>query len=67
MVLGFGFASMGLNRIEATVTPGNEGSLRVLQKLGFKREGLLRQHKKIHNQYTDAIVLSLLSSEYLSF
>ncbi|MEM6286203.1 MAG: GNAT family protein [Bacteroidota bacterium] len=42
-VLRFGFAEMGLHRVEADVDPENAGSMRLLKRLGFQREGLFRE------------------------
>ena len=39
----FAFDSLNLNRIEADVDPRNERSMRLLERLGFQREGYLRQ------------------------
>ena len=36
-ITGFGFREVGLNRIQAVVTPGNEGSEKLLEKLGFRK------------------------------
>jgi ribosomal-protein-alanine N-acetyltransferase len=66
-VLGFAFTQMELHRVEATVTPTNQGSLRVLNKLGFKKEGILREQKLLHGKFHDAIILSMLQREYLKF
>lgn len=66
-VIGFAFTQMQLHRIEATVTPTNQGSLRILRKHGFKREGLLREQKLLHGKFYDAVILSLLQKEYLKF
>jgi ribosomal-protein-alanine N-acetyltransferase len=38
-VLGFGFHELGLNRVEALCMPANAASMRVIEKLGMKREG----------------------------
>jgi len=43
-VLDFGFGPLALNRIEAHAFPENPASSRVLEKLGFRFEGLLRHH-----------------------
>jgi [ribosomal protein S5]-alanine N-acetyltransferase len=42
-VLRFGFGALALNRIEARCMPENTASERVMQKVGMKFEGLLRQ------------------------
>ncbi len=66
-VIAFGFTRMELHRIEATVTPSNVGSFKVLRKIGFKKEGILREQKLLHGKFNDAIMLSLLQKEYLKF
>lgn len=63
-VLEFAFEHMQLHRVEATVTPTNIGSLKVLEKLGFQQEGLLREQKLLHGTFEDAIMLSLLRKEF---
>ncbi len=62
-VLAFGFDQMALNRIEAEVTVGNEASTRVLSKLGFQSEGLLRQRGHWKGAYHDVWLYSLLHSD----
>lgn len=66
-VLGFAFTRMQMHRVEATVTPTNQASLKVLRKMGFKKEGILRQQKLLHGKFHDAVMLSLLQKEYLKF
>ena len=46
-VLRFGFAQAGFNRICAEVLAGNAASVRVLEKCGFRREGILRRRYQI--------------------
>jgi ribosomal-protein-alanine N-acetyltransferase len=62
-LLVFGFEQMALNRIEADVTVGNEASMRLLTKLGFQREGLLRQRGFWKDGYHDVWLFSLLHSD----
>ncbi|MGQ8872630.1 GNAT family N-acetyltransferase [Paenibacillus sp. TSA_86.1] len=62
-VLDFGFNSMQLNKVEAKVDPGNEASIRLLHKLGFQQEGLLRQHELEKGRYVDLAVFSKLQSD----
>ena len=60
----FGFEDYGLNRIVAKVIKDNAGSIKVLQKLGFVQEGLLRESLYKNGQYHDLISFSVLRSEY---
>lgn len=63
-MLKFGFEDYGFNRIVAKVMTGNAGSIKVLQKLGFVQEGILRESLYKNGQYQDLIVFSVLKSEY---
>jgi [ribosomal protein S5]-alanine N-acetyltransferase len=65
-ILAWGFTHMELNRIEAEVHPDNAASLRSIERLGFKREGLLRQVGFWSNQYHDMYQYSLLRQEWSS-
>ena len=62
-VLDFGFGTMELNRIEALVFPENLPSHRLLQKLGFQREGVLREYEFLKGKFVDLTMYSLLRRE----
>ena len=62
--LTFGFGEMGLHRVEADVDPENEASLALLEKLGFRREGLLRERWFTFGSWKDSVVLGLLASDF---
>lgn len=49
----------GLHRIEATVRPENTPSLRVLGKLGFREEGLLKAYLDVAGGWRDHVLLAL--------
>ena len=63
-IVQFGFARMHLNRIEADVMVPNDGSARVLQKVGFTEEGILRQRGYWKGEYHDLRFFSLLRGEF---
>ena len=63
-MLKFGFEDYGLNRIVAKVMKDNAGSIKVLQKLGFVQEGILRDSLYKNGQYHDLMIFSILKSEY---
>jgi ribosomal-protein-alanine N-acetyltransferase len=52
-VLGHGFDTLGLRRIEAMVTPGNAGSAALLERHGFVREASLRDYAFWKGRYWD--------------
>lgn len=59
-VLQFGFFRLGLRRIEAMVTPGNDPSCALLERHGFAREGLLREYGFWKDAFWDQIVYARL-------
>ncbi len=66
-VSSFGFVQMNLNRIEATVIPDNIPSIRVLEKAGYEKEGILREQKLLHGNFRDAVMYSLLKRDFIGF
>ncbi|KAI3469591.1 hypothetical protein Pfo_026254 [Paulownia fortunei] len=52
-----------LERLEAVVDVENPGSQRVLEKAGFKREGVLRKYYLLKGRPRDAVIFSLLSTD----
>ncbi|HXI51903.1 MAG TPA: GNAT family protein, partial [Candidatus Saccharimonadales bacterium] len=63
-LLEFAFGRLGLQRVCADADPQNTPSIRVLERLGFVREGLLRQHYFVQGEAQDALVYGLLKSEW---
>jgi ribosomal-protein-alanine N-acetyltransferase len=53
----------GLERVEALVVPENVASQRVLEKVGFRREGHLRSYLVFKARRADALIYSLLPSD----
>jgi RimJ/RimL family protein N-acetyltransferase len=64
LVIAFGFEQLGLHRIGATCAPENLASVRVLEKLGMRREGQLRQHVLAHGAWRDSLVYGVLRDEW---
>jgi hypothetical protein len=62
-VVAYGFAVMELHRIEAGVLPGNDASVRVLQKLGFRNEGTLRDYIHLRGNFHNCQLFSLLATD----
>jgi RimJ/RimL family protein N-acetyltransferase len=62
-VARFGFAELGLQRIEIVAAVGNLPSQRVAEKAGAVREGVLRKRLLIRGQTQDAVVFSLVAED----
>ena len=63
-VIDFGFIKLKINRIEGEVMQGNTISEKVLDKLGFKKEGILRQWMFWNGKHYDMTMYSLLKEEF---
>ncbi|MDD4773949.1 MAG: GNAT family N-acetyltransferase [Eubacteriales bacterium] len=64
-VLGFGFRTLSLNRIEARYMIGNDRSRRVMEKCGMKFEGIFRSMLYVKGSYHDIGICSILHYEYM--
>lgn len=62
-LLTFGFEGLGLRRIEAFVTPGNERSCRLLERHGFLREARLRDHGFWKGRFWDQLIYARLADD----
>lgn len=63
-VIRHGFHEWGLNRFEAIVLPENAPCVALLQKLGFQRDGRIREGGKIDGKFVDVELWGLLRSEF---
>jgi len=63
IALAFAFDAMQLRRIEADVDPRNQPSCRLLERIGFVREGLLRERWLVAGQLQDSAIYGLLRGE----
>ena len=63
-VIDFAFNTLNLHRIEADVDTENLASLGLLEKLGFKREGLFRERWRVYDEWQDSLMLGLLKQDW---
>jgi ribosomal-protein-alanine N-acetyltransferase len=64
-IVPFAFGALRLHRIEAACLPHNVASMRLLEKVGFRREGLARGLVCINGRWQDHIVFALLADDPL--
>ena len=57
------FRDLDLHRLEADVDPRNDPSIRLLERLGFRREGLLRERYRVNGEVQDSLMFGLLRRE----
>lgn len=62
-VVNFAFNILRLHRIEAQVMPRNARSLRVMEKLGFEKEGLAHRCLEVNNKWEDHYTFALLNDK----
>lgn len=63
-VLAYAFETLNFHRIEADVDPRNAASVRTLERLGFQREGYLRERWQVSGEIQDAYFYGLLRPDW---
>jgi [ribosomal protein S5]-alanine N-acetyltransferase len=64
LVLDMAFSTMGLERIEAACLPQNTRSFRLLEALGFRKEGIARSYLEINGERRDHALYAILKSDF---
>lgn len=63
-VLEYVFEELGLNHVEIACAPGNTRSCAIPERLGFVREGVLRQREWLYDRFVDHVVYGLTAAEW---
>jgi [ribosomal protein S5]-alanine N-acetyltransferase len=63
-VLDAAFQHFKLHRVAAQCSPDNKGSIRIMQKLGLAREGLLRDVHFARGKWWSTLIYGMLDQEY---
>ena len=63
-LLDFAFGTLDLHRIEADVDPRNQASVRTMERLGFQKEGYLRERWIVAGEISDTQFFGLLAREW---
>lgn len=64
LVLGFAFGQLGLHRVEAACLPTNIPSQRLLERVGFTREGYARGYLRIDGKWADHLLFGILRDDW---
>jgi ribosomal-protein-alanine N-acetyltransferase len=62
--LDFAFDELGLHRVQAAIMPHNVASLRVVEKLGFRREGLATAYLCIAGKWEDHVLFAKVAGAH---
>jgi len=63
-IVRYGFEDRRLEKVYANVYPDNEASQRVLESVGFEREGVFREHAFVRGERIDVHRYGLLAEEF---
>jgi ribosomal-protein-alanine N-acetyltransferase len=63
-VVRFAFSSLLLHRVQAGVMPHNVPSIRILEKIGFRREGYAERYLNINGQWRDHFIFATTLEEW---
>jgi ribosomal-protein-alanine N-acetyltransferase len=61
--IDYAFEELGLHRVTADADPRNAPALALLERLGFRREGLLREHYRQGEEWQDGVLFGLLRGD----
>lgn len=64
LVLRHAFGTLKLHRVEANVQPGNERSIALVERLGFRREGYSPRYLKVGGRWRDHVRFAILADEF---
>jgi ribosomal-protein-alanine N-acetyltransferase len=64
LIVDFGFNQIKLHRIEAEVMPHNIASIRILENIGFHKEGIAKKNVMINGKWEDHQVLAIINDDY---
>ncbi|XXF76820.1 GNAT family protein [Myxococcaceae bacterium GXIMD 01537] len=67
LMLDYAFGTLNLHKVTLEVFSNNPAGLRVYEKAGFTREGLLRQQHYVEGRYVDGIVMGMLREQWTPF
>ena len=62
-IVDFGFDQLKLHRIEAGVMPHNLGSIKILEKIGFQKEGIAKEYVMINGKWEDHQILAIINNK----
>jgi RimJ/RimL family protein N-acetyltransferase len=66
LLLKLAFEELGLHRVIGRLEPRNEGSARVLERLGMRREAYFHENEFVKGEWQSELVYAILEREWLA-
>ena len=63
-VIEYAFSELNLHRVEAHIIPRNERSIRVIEALGFEKQGYMKEYLLINNKWEDHLSYALVNRQW---
>lgn len=64
-LVNFGFNELDVHRIYAETISENTAAIKLCEKLGMRREALLKEHRYFKNRWWDTAIFAILHSEFI--
>ncbi|QSB47880.1 UDP-4-amino-4,6-dideoxy-N-acetyl-beta-L-altrosamine N-acetyltransferase [Parageobacillus toebii] len=64
LAINFIFEEVNIRKLCAEIIQSNERSIRYHERLGFRKEGVLKEHVLKNNQYADVILMALFHKQW---
>lgn len=65
LVFAYCFEQLGMHRLQVTIYEFNTASIQLVKKLGFRQEGVFREHIAVKAKRYDMILFGMLRTEWL--
>lgn len=59
------FDELGKRRIIASIDSRNQASIRLIERLGFRKKGLIKENSELNSEWVDDLVYALLKDEWI--
>ena len=63
-LVGHCFGPLGLNRVGLNCDATNARAIRCYERVGFRHEGVMREHRCVQGKFRDSVVMGLLKREW---
>ncbi len=63
-IVNFIFENLGKRRIVVSIDSRNQSSIRLIERLGFRKKGLVKESSELNSEWTDDLVYAVLKEEW---